>query len=107
MDLSLQARNAISDCHAGLTGLTSLNLHGCDLLTCQGVRMICALTNLRHLDLDLCSKASGLQHMAGMQGIQHPDKHHWSGSVGLPINLGVKATTERPTGTHLHTQEPF
>lgn len=27
--------------------------------------MICALTNLRHLDLDLCSKASGLQHMAG------------------------------------------
>ena len=50
---------------AGLTGLTSLNLHGCDMITSQGLLVISTLTNLRHLDLDLCSKASGLQRIAG------------------------------------------
>ena len=50
---------------AGLTGLTSLNLQGCDMVTSQGLLVISPLTNLKHLDLDLCSKASGLQYMTG------------------------------------------
>lgn len=63
-------RALVSAMLAGLTRLTSLKLHGCDLLTCQGVLMISMLTNLQHLDLDLCCKVSGLQHMAGETLIQ-------------------------------------
>ena len=50
---------------AGLSELTSLNLHGCDLITSEGILRLSGLTNLRQLSLELCSKACGIDHLTG------------------------------------------
>ena len=50
---------------AGLSRLTTLNMHGCEMVTSQGILSICGLINLQHLNLELCNRASGLEHMAG------------------------------------------
>lgn len=50
---------------SGLSGLTTLNMHGCEMVTGQGILSICGLINLQHLNLELCNRASGLEHMAG------------------------------------------
>jgi len=57
-------------CPAGLTALTILNMHGCEVITSRGIQSICALTNLQHLNLALCNRAAGLQHIAGEQSKQ-------------------------------------
>jgi len=40
------------------------------MITSQGIQSICALTNLHHLNLELCNRATGLQQMAGEQSEQ-------------------------------------
>lgn len=66
-------------CLAGLEGLTTLNMHGCEMITSQGILSICGLSNLQHLNLELCNRASGLEHMAG--------KHQQLHSFGVRITI--------------------
>ena len=66
------------DLLTGLTSLTSLSLHGCEMITSNSILVIGALINLQHLDLELCNKASGLQHMAGIESFQpHSASLQW------------------------------
>ncbi len=84
-------------CPAGLTALTILNMHGCEMITSRGIQSICALTSLQHLNLELCNRANGLQHMAGEQSEQQcacglatdhnkPVQGHWIVPAQHPLH---------------------
>ena len=72
-------------------------MHGCELITGRGIQCICALTNLQHLNLELCNRATGLQHMAGEQSKQQctcrlstdhnkPVQGHWIVQAQHPLH---------------------
>lgn len=57
---------SILDATAGLSALTMLNLHGCDLITSAGVGYLSSLTNLQELNLEQCRSATGLTSLTGV-----------------------------------------
>lgn len=52
-------------CCAGMLQLQHLSMEGCDQIGARGLAYLAPLVNLQYLNLELCSRASGLRHISG------------------------------------------